>query len=152
MTKSIDNNYILGSNSSSNRFYNMNSFMNNNFNNLSAVSMSSNNNDNCCMNISNNNSNSCCMNNCDNNSNNNSDRANMLKEIMSLDFALTELQLYLNNHPEDEKALCLYKKYAKELKELKDRYQKVYGPLTKEFPCNKWRWIEEPWPWEGGIF
>lgn len=152
MTKSIDNNYILGSNSSSNRFYNMNSFMNNNFSNLSAVSMSSNNNDNCCMNISNNNSNSCCMNNCDNNSNNNSDRANMLKEIMSLDFALTELQLYLNNHPEDEKALCLYKKYAKELKELKDRYQKVYGPLTKEFPCNKWRWIEEPWPWEGGIF
>ena len=33
--------------------------------------------------------------------------------------------------------------------ELKEAYQKVYGPLTKEFPCNKWRWLEEPWPWEG---
>ena len=30
-------------------------------------------------------------------------------------------------------------------KELKDKYQKVYGPLTINFPCNKWRWLEEPW-------
>ena len=33
---------------------------------------------------------------------------------------------------------------------LKDKYQKVYGPLTIEYPCNKWRWLEEPWPWERG--
>ena len=32
-----------------------------------------------------------------------------------------------------------------------EAYQKVYGPLTIEYPCNKWRWLEEPWPWEGGI-
>ena len=36
--------------------------------------------------------------------------------------------------------------------ELTDKYQKVYGPLTIQFPCNKWRWIEEPWPWERGNF
>ena len=23
--------------------------------------------------------------------------------------------------------------------------------LTINFPCNKWRWLEEPWPWERGI-
>ena len=45
----------------------------------------------------------------------------------------------------DTKAVCLHRKYCKELKELKDKYQKVYGPLTIEFPCNKGRWIEEPW-------
>ena len=148
MTKCIDNNYILGSNSNPSRFYNMNSFMNNNMNSLTSASMNSSNDDTdkCCMNLV---SNNCCV---ESNCENNSRRASMLKEIMGLDFALTELQLYLNNHPDDEKALCLYKKYAKELKELKDSYQKVYGPLTKEFPCNKWRWIEEPWPWEGGIF
>ena len=39
-----------------------------------------------------------------------------------------------------------------ELKDLKDKYQKVYGPLSIYYPCNKWRWLEEPWPWERGNF
>lgn len=76
----------------------------------------------------------------------------MLHQIMCYDFAITELALYLDTHPEDEKALCLHRKYCKESKELKDKYQKVYGPLTINYPCNKWRWLEEPWPWEGGIY
>ena len=78
-------------------------------------------------------------------------RAEMLKQIKCKRFAVIELGLYLDTHPEDTKALCLHKKYAKELKDLCDKYQKVYGPLTIEYPCNKWRWLEEPWPWEGGI-
>jgi len=78
-------------------------------------------------------------------------RAEMLKKIKCLRFAVIELGLYLDTHPDDKKALCLHRKYAKELKELSDKYQKVYGPLTIEYPCNKWRWLEEPWPWEGGI-
>ena len=77
-------------------------------------------------------------------------RENMLNEIKSLRFAITELALYLDTHTEDERALCLHRKYARELKDLEDKYQKVYGPLTINFPCNKWRWIEEPWPWERG--
>ena len=83
--------------------------------------------------------------NCDNTT-----REKMLNEIKSLQFAITELALYLDTHTEDERALCLHRKYARELKELQDKYQKVYGPLTINFPCNKWRWIEEPWPWERG--
>lgn len=69
----------------------------------------------------------------------------MLNQIKCYNFAIIELGLYLNTHPEDDKALCLHRKYCKELKELKDKYQKVYGPLTIYFPCNKWRWLEEPW-------
>ena len=42
--------------------------------------------------------------------------------------------------------------YEAEYRELTDKYQKIYGPLTIHFPCNKWRWIEEPWPWERGNF
>ena len=75
----------------------------------------------------------------------------MLQQIRCYDFAINELALYLDTHPEDEKALCLHRKYARESKDLKDKYQKVYGPLTINFPCNKWRWLEEPWPWEGGM-
>lgn len=78
-------------------------------------------------------------------------RAGMLERIKCLNFAIIELGLYLDTHPDDEKALCLHRKYCKEYRELTDKYQKVYGPLTIQFPCNKWRWLEEPWPWEGGI-
>ena len=73
-------------------------------------------------------------------------RRKMANEIKSLEFAITELALYLDTHKDDEKALCLHNRYCKECKELKDRYQKIYGPLTINYPCNKWRWIEEPWP------
>ena len=78
-------------------------------------------------------------------------RREMLEKIKSLNFAIIELALYLNTHPNDEKALALYRRYSNELKELKDKYQKVYGPLTIYYPCKKWRWLEEPWPWEGGM-
>ena len=81
----------------------------------------------------------------------NQTRADILERIKCLNFAIIELGLYLDTHPEDEKALCLHRKYCKEYRELTDKYQKVYGPLTIQFPCNKWRWLEEPWPWEGGI-
>lgn len=79
-------------------------------------------------------------------------RREMISQIRCYDFAITELALYLDTHPDDKKALCLHRKYAKEAKELKDKYQKVYGPLTINYPCNKWRWLEEPWPWERGNF
>lgn len=80
------------------------------------------------------------------------ERMEMAQQIRCLEFAITELALYLDTHPDDQKALCLHRKYCKEVKELKDKYQKVYGPLTIHYPCNKWRWLEETWPWERGNF
>ena len=74
------------------------------------------------------------------------EKEEMLQQIRCHEFAINELALYLDTHPEDEKALCLHRKYAREAKDLKDKYQKVYGPLTINYPCNKWRWLEEPWP------
>ena len=79
-------------------------------------------------------------------------RREMIGKIRSLEFAITELALYLDTHPDDEKALCMHRKYCKEVKELKDRYQKIFGPLTINYPCNKWRWLETPWPWERGNY
>ena len=72
----------------------------------------------------------------------------MLEQIKGLDFAIVELGLYLDTHPEDQRALCMHREYCKQVKDLKDKYQKMYGPLTIFYPCNKWRWLEEPWPWE----
>ncbi len=83
--------------------------------------------------------------------NNDETREEMLNQIKALNFAIIELGEYLDTHPDDRKALCLHKEYCNQYKELTDKYQKVYGPLTIYFPCNKWRWLEEPWPWEGGM-
>jgi len=79
-------------------------------------------------------------------------REELIQKIKELDFAVIDVGLYLDTHPEDQKAICLHKDYCNKLKKLKDVYQKIYGPLTIYFPCNKWRWIEEPWPWERGNF
>ena len=82
----------------------------------------------------------------------NTEREALLLFIQKSGFAAHDLGLYLDTHPNDQKALCLHRKYCKELKELKDKYQKVFGPLTINYPCNKWRWLEEPWPWERGNY
>ena len=76
----------------------------------------------------------------------------MAEDIKALEFAITELTLYLDTHSNDESAIKLHNEYCIECKELKDKYQKMFGPLTINYPCNKWRWIEEPWPWERGNF
>ena len=73
-------------------------------------------------------------------------------QIKAYQFAVTDIALYLDTHPEDQKALCLHREYTRKLKDLRDKYQRVYRPLTIEYPCNKWRWLEEPWPWERGSF
>lgn len=83
----------------------------------------------------------------------NTERGEMLDQIRAYNFSVIELGLYLDINPEDKRALCLYNENARKLKSLTDSYQKIYGPLTIEFPCNMWRWLEDPWPWEkGGSF
>ncbi len=83
-----------------------------------------------------------------NNVNNNANEATMeemLKQLHCLRFAIIELGLYLDTHPDDEKALCLHNEYTKDFKVLSDQYQRKYGPLSIMYPCKKWRWLEEPW-------
>lgn len=75
----------------------------------------------------------------------------MLNDIRSLSFAIVELAQYLDTHPNDQKALCLHQEYCEQYRDLTDKYQRIFGPLTIYFPCNRWRWIDEPWPWEGGM-
>ncbi len=72
-------------------------------------------------------------------------RAEMMKQIKCLSFAVVDISEYLDTHPDDRKAICLHKEYCNRLEEIKDKYQRVFGPLTIYYPCNKWRWLEEPW-------
>lgn len=79
------------------------------------------------------------------------DRDKMLYEIMALDFALTDLNLYLNTHPTDTDAIDLFNNIAKKRKVMVDSYQSMYGPITAKNYTNSedmWDWIENPWPWD----
>lgn len=96
---------------------------------------------------SNNYPNNCCAND-NNNVNNRVTREQMRRELQEIDFTIQELALYLDTHPEDTRAICMHNEYAKKYRKLSDEYQKIYGPLTIMFPCNSWRWLEQPWPWE----
>lgn len=79
------------------------------------------------------------------------DRAQMelLLEIMEVSFVLDETSLYLDTHPDDERALRLHNNASQRYHELKNMYQARYGPLTNrdmsKFP---WAYIDGPWPWE----
>ena len=80
---------------------------------------------------------------------NTSGRESLLKKIQETDFALYETTLYLDTHPNDEKALALHKEYANASMELKQKYQSLFGPLTPAANTeNTWEWVHGPWPWE----
>jgi spore coat protein JB len=80
-----------------------------------------------------------------------SEQARMLTNIMQIEFAAVELNLYLDTHPTDRRALDDYNAVTRQLRDLKNQYQRVYGPLVNfgHSPSQApWRWVEEPWPWE----
>ena len=76
----------------------------------------------------------------------------LLKEIMALNFAINDLALYLDTHPNDTTAIRMHCEYSEKQIALTEEYQKLYGPLTINFTSNSWDWIDEPWPWERGAY
>lgn len=80
-----------------------------------------------------------------------SDRKSLLIAIMAEEFTAVELNLYLDTHPDDKKALADYNETVRKLADLKTEYERQYGPLTNfgYAPANlPWQWVDEPWPWE----
>jgi spore coat protein JB len=75
-----------------------------------------------------------------------------LVELMALDFAVDELGLYLTTHAQDQEALQLYWSYIKLLNEGKEKYQKLYGPISQTdlTPEDGYAWLKDPWPWDVG--
>ncbi|MDP4145182.1 MAG: spore coat protein CotJB [Bacillota bacterium] len=80
-------------------------------------------------------------------------REELVKKMQELTFAAVDLNLYLDNHPDNREALGIYNKIYKELTDVKKIYEMKYGALSN-FGCSPsqcpWTWIDEPWPWEIG--
>ena len=77
------------------------------------------------------------------------EREALLFQIMEYDFAINDLNLYLDLHPENEKIYEIFKNYTKKCIELKDKYAKMYGPLTlDQTNSESYEWMKNPWPWD----
>lgn len=74
----------------------------------------------------------------------------MLKKIQAADFALVDINLFLDTHPTDKGALECFSKYQKIYDSLVKEYEEKFGALmSKRVDTNKgWTWIDNPWPWE----
>lgn len=74
-----------------------------------------------------------------------------LEQLQKVDFALVELNLYLDTHPMDMQALSQYNQLAQRRQQMCAAFELKYGPLMHfghgytRFP---WQWIETPWPWQ----
>jgi spore coat protein JB len=74
----------------------------------------------------------------------------LYRMIRAYSFAVYEVALYLDGHPDDKRALAYYAKYNEKLKDATARYEKRYGPLTicGVSGTDGWTWVGTPWPWE----
>ena len=74
-----------------------------------------------------------------------------LAELRRLSFALVDLNLYLDTHPQCQQAITDYNAIYQKYWDLRSTYETQHGPLTNfgyapaTYP---YRWINTPWPWE----
>ena len=75
---------------------------------------------------------------------------NLLSELYSVSFALDDVTLYLDTHPDCEKALGCFENLRALEKSLAEEINAMGFPLkaTANSSCS-WDWIKGPWPWEG---
>lgn len=66
---------------------------------------------------------------------------------MAVRFAIWDLHLYLDTHPDDHKAKELIDKYYDKYHELKKEYTAKYGPFEPDRHGNGEKWLKSPWPW-----
>lgn len=76
------------------------------------------------------------------------EREKELYKLMALSFAINDLNLYLDLHPNDTEMFKLFKKFVSEEKELCEHFEKKYGPLEIDGIMSTYTWINNPWPWD----
>jgi len=76
-------------------------------------------------------------------------RERLLREVMAADFTVIDLNLYLDTHPNDQRAISIYNASVQRAKMLRAIYERMYGPLTPMFFSScPFNWIDKPWPWQ----
>ena len=72
-------------------------------------------------------------------------------ELSRIAFAMHEVNLYLDTHPDDRMMIQLFNDYRKMYIEMEEKYENAYGPITT---CSNamegvpFAWVEKTFPWE----
>lgn len=79
------------------------------------------------------------------------DQAELLTYIDALTFATHDLNLYLDNFPNDQQMIQKFNDYRMQANQAIEQYENSYGPLFVNSNANSvtpWAWNNRPWPWE----
>lgn len=77
------------------------------------------------------------------------EREILLKKISTYKFAIIDIQLFLDTHPDDKSMLNKLNEYKKTVTPLVREYETKFGPLKKSNEDNNtWLWVKNPWPWD----
>ena len=74
----------------------------------------------------------------------------LLSLIRRLDFALVEINLYLDTHPYSQTALRYFEQLLCERNQAAKQYETTFGPLTAATNGmrDEWMWSTGAWPWQ----
>lgn len=83
------------------------------------------------------------------------DKTQLLNEINTTSFAVNDLVLYLDTHPDDVEGLTLFHECNGRRNKAIQEFEQEYYPLTTDCIHNAgtvghWSWGDAPAPWEGG--
>lgn len=79
-------------------------------------------------------------------------KSELMLLLQQYGFYAVEINLYLDNFPENRKALRDYQKVTEIYQNLKKEYEMQYGTLANFAygeVCGDWNYVNDPWPWEG---
>ena len=81
----------------------------------------------------------------------NNERVELLLNVGQLSFARHELNLLLDNYPNDSKYLNLFNKYRELENNAINNYERRFGPLnitSNDMDNIPFKWESDKWPWE----
>lgn len=72
----------------------------------------------------------------------------LMRAIMEADFVAQDLKLYLDTHPDDSKALEMYREAVRQYKACKAAFEDTFYPLnaTSAGRNGTWDWIDGTFP------
>lgn len=82
----------------------------------------------------------------------NNEKEQYLLDLNQVQFAMHDINLYLDNYPNDTMMLKEFNKNRELYLQLLEEYENRYGAInisSNVLNNSPWEWNNEPWPWEG---
>lgn len=73
----------------------------------------------------------------------------LLLKLSQMEFALNDLSLYLDLHPNDMAVFNKFREYTNEYKRYLNEFEKTYRPLVlSSINKDSYEYYKNPWPWD----